>query len=130
MASIDEATASAGEAPLARLAALVALDGSAEFERRAAVAGPVLVRASLFAARFPGLFIDEAGYLEARWTFDRRGSGLALVVNVSFGELVEIYVFDRAYGEVVYESSLELDDPVLADAIGAVLVSTESDTAG
>jgi hypothetical protein len=56
----------------------------------------------------PGLYHDEDERLEARWVITG-GDGVQRVLNVAFGDEIELYVFDRSTDEIVIGTEVDYD---------------------
>lgn len=79
---------------------------------------PVLEEAAQITGVTPGLTVNEALILEARWIIERPDRE-PLVINVTFGpELVDIYGYDRAIRQTVYEGCTRIDNPALGREVG------------
>lgn len=115
--------------PDRRLAELAEQPGSPLIPARIVRARPVIERAVLATGRAPGLFLDEDDRPEARWLIHQTDDDPGHVVSVSFGEEVEVYVFDRAGGDVVQEASYGAEVIAVGDLI-ADIIDAITDDAG
>lgn len=112
------------EARLMKAAELSGAAGSTDFQEHVARVRMVLSRAVLATGLGPGLFVDEEDRIEARWTVGEPPQS-ARIVNVSFGNTIEVYVYDRSVGEVTYEATFAVDEPAVAgDVIANIVQST------
>lgn len=59
----------------------------------------VIERASSVSGRVPGLFLDEDDRIEARWVIPV-GAASSRVVNVTFGNGIDVYVYDRSASKI------------------------------
>jgi hypothetical protein len=108
--------------PDQRLAELFELSDSSLVGARIDRARPAVQRAALATGRAPGLFLDEEDQIEARWIIRSEPDGPAKIVNVTFGQETNIYVFDRSTRSIT--SDAVLDDIVPGDAIALVIEDT------
>lgn len=74
---------------------------------------PALARAEVEGAiersgATPGIFHGEEDRLEVRWVFTMADGGVR-VLNVEFGDEIELYVFDRQADEIIMGSNQDYD---------------------
>ena len=68
----------------------------------------------------PGLFADENGRLEARWFLRPRDSVTSVILNVTFGETVDAYSFDRATEKLADDTTWVYDDKLVAKLLAVI----------
>lgn len=51
--------------------------------------------------KVPGVYLDEDDLIEARWGLWGKGAMHILILNVTFGDEIELYVYDRAISDII-----------------------------
>lgn len=104
---VDEHTLTSLTARLAELQEYLAV--STDVATTVSVLGQVINATDLR----PGLFADENGLLEARWLIRPRDSVASVIVHVTFGEVVEVYSFDRETENLADDTTWNYDNDLV-----------------